>query len=293
MRIGIDIGGTKAVIAVVNENGEILKKERMSTGAELPCKEIVKQAAQIAKKLAEGEPIDFVGIGIPGTVDNVQGLVVWTPNLKWRNEPVAELFREETGVCPMLVQDTRAAAWAESLTPEMKDKSCVLCVTLGTGIGCGIVLNHRIWHGALGTAGEMGHIPVVKNGRVCGCGKHGCMEAYASGTGMAKTAKERGICETTEELFDLAKAGNIEAKQVISEAVDYAAQALSGIVNVLSPDAVLLSGGLCAQEELYVQPIIDKVKELSYTGAVGVGFTMRIASLGGEAPVIGAALLDK
>lgn len=292
MRIGIDIGGTKAVVAAVSETGRILRKEKIATGENTPCREMIRLAARKAAEMAGGvAQLDSVGIGIPGTVDATGKIAVCAPNIGWHNEPVSAFFEEEMGISPFLAQDTRAAAWAEFRNPPMRSKRCVVCVTLGTGIGCGIVMNGKIWHGALGTAGEIGHIPVRNTGRICNCGRNDCMEAYASGTGMARTARELGLCQTTEELFALAKNGNPEAMQVIDRAIEDASNVLTAVVNLLSPDAVLFSGGLSTQNTLFVRPLMARIRERAYQSALSDELYLGPALLGPDAPVIGAAFL--
>lgn len=292
MRFGIDIGGTKAVIARVSEEGRILEKRKLTTGEKTLCREFVTRVAEQTVEMAGGkENITTVGMGVPGTVSERE--VLCAPNIGWYNEPVADYFEAVTGVTPYLAQDTRAAVWGEAQTEAMRGKKCIACVTLGTGIGCGIVLNGQIWHGALGTAGEIGHIPVVPDGRKCNCGRRGCMEAYASGLGMARSAREAGLCESTEELFELAGKGSAKAQAIIEDAVDYAAAALSALINLYSPDALLFSGGLSEQKELYVRPLIERIRSWAYAGAVDDRLYIGMASLGSDAPAIGAAFLDK
>lgn len=296
MRIGIDIGGTKANILLVDGSENVVDSERVVTGTADNCEITIKRIADHLKTLLERNDvsksdISFAGAGVPGTVNRAASIVINAPNLAWHNEPVAAFFEKYSGLKLRLVQDTRAAAWAEAR--KMPDKKCVVCVTLGTGIGCGIVINGHIWHGALGTAGEIGHIPVVLDGRKCSCGRYGCMEAYASGTGLGKTAQEKGVAENSEELFRLANEGNTAALDIISEAVRFVAQDLTAVINILSPDAVLFSGGLAQQKKLYVTPIIDALKSFAYSQAVDEKLLVGMASLGGNAPAIGAAYLDE
>lgn len=296
MRIGIDIGGTKAVIALVTEEGRIAHRRQIKMDARSDCAEsLVPVAGALKDLLVEGNlslcEISSVGIGVPGTVDAQGRTVVHAPNLGWIDEPVAERFEALCGLSPRLVQDTRAAALAEARIGAGAGRRVVACITLGTGIGCGIVVDGQIYEGPLGTAGEIGHIPVVSGGRMCNCGRTGCMEAYASGTGIARAAKERGVAETSEEVFRLAERGDGRARAIIEEAVAYAAMGLCALINVLSPDAVLLSGGLSAQTALYVDPLIRAIRERAYALAVTDKLVLAVAALGTDAPVIGAALL--
>lgn len=296
MRVGIDIGGTKAALVLINDREEIVERRKVSTGAEKSCREIAGNVAEAAEEMlgVRGKSMDdvsFVGIGVPGTVDAGKEIVVHAPNLNWKNEPLARYFEEASGKKPMLVQDTRAAAWCEARV--RREKRCVVCVTLGTGIGCGIVIDGHVWHGALGTAGEIGHIPVKPDGRACACGRKGCMEAYASGTGIARSAREQQLAETSEEAFALAGQGNERALALLGHAVTCAAAGLTAMINLLSPDAVIFSGGLSEQKELYVEPLMMKIREMTYQQAVGEGFYMGVSSFGGEAPMIGAAFMDE
>ncbi len=296
MRLGIDIGGTKAAIALINEAEEIVARRKIATGAKKNCQEIALDMAEASKEMLEtqGKTMDdvaFIGIGVPGTVDARAKVVINAPNLNWKNEPLAEYFEAACGKSPMLVQDTRAAAWCEAR--NRRDKRCVACVTLGTGIGCGIVIDGHVWHGAMGTAGEIGHVPVVVGGRTCACGKNGCMEAYASGTGIARNARKQRLAESSEEVFVLAKQGDEKALALLAHAVTCAAAAITAMINILSPDALIFSGGLSEQKELYIEPLMKKIRELAYRQAVEEGLYMGISSFGGEAPMIGAAYMDE
>ncbi len=296
MRLGIDIGGTKANILLLDADESIRLSDRVETGTSENCEGTIRRiCGRLENMLAQvgltAKDIAFAGAGVPGTVDPTGSIVVNAPNLGWQNEPVSAYFEKYAGLQVTLVQDTRAAAWAEAR--KMPERKCVVCVTLGTGIGCGIVLNGHIWHGALGTAGEIGHIPVLPGGRRCNCRKTGCMEAYASGTGLGKTAREREIAEDCQGLFRLAQEGSPAARAAIDEAVCFAAQALTAVVNILSPDALLFSGGLAEQKELFVDPIMRKLKEMAYAQAMDEKLLVGMASLGGNAPAIGAAFLDE
>ena len=296
MRLGIDIGGTKAAIALINEKDEIVSRKKTATGAQKTCREIAQDVAEAAKEMLSDqgkimEDVIFVGIGVPGTVDAEAKVVINAPNLNWKNEPLAEYCEAACGKTPMLVQDTRAAAWCEAR--NRREKRCVACVTLGTGIGCGIVIDGHVWHGAMGTTGEIGHVPVVVGGRSCACGRNGCMEAYASGTGIARSAREQHLAESSEEVFALAKQGDEKALALLSHAVTCAAAAITAMINILSPDALIFSGGLSEQKELYVEPLMAKIRELAYQQAVGDGLYMGVSSFGGEAPMIGVAYMDE
>lgn len=295
MRIGIDIGGTKAALVLMDKQEQLVARCKVPTGADRPCRQVIAEIAAAMQEMLAQQHVDFaditfIGVGVPGTVDQTAQIVVHAPNLHWYNEPVGEYFMQACSKRVLLVQDTRAAAWGEYRA--RRDKRCIASVTLGTGIGCGIVLNGRIWHGALGTAGEIGHIPVKPGGRRCACGRSGCMEAYASGTGITRSAREQGVCDSSEELFALASRGNIQALEILHDAVDWAAVSIAAMINVLSPDAVVFSGGLVAQQKLFVQPLMERIRQWAYPQTVE-GLELAVSAMGGDAPAIGAAFIDE
>ncbi len=296
-RLGIDIGGTKVNLVVTDAAGELLGQRVLRVPQGISCKDMTQEAARAALDMLRELNIDKAqvctpGIGIPGTVKGQ--MVLNAPNLHWQDELCGEYFRQAFGMTPILTQDTRAAAWGEYCLGEAKGRRCILCVTLGTGIGCGIVLNGAIYDGALGTAGEIGHIPVEPNGRLCNCGRRGCMEAYASGMGLQRTleADETLLSRIpdTHALFTAAQNGDGQALSILDEATTYIAQALSAAVNLFSPDALILSGGL-SEQALYVQPVIDKLRKMAYALAVGDRLLLGTSLLGPDAPALGAAML--
>ncbi|MBQ7974573.1 MAG: ROK family protein, partial [Clostridia bacterium] len=291
-RVGIDIGGTKMNVGILDgENNTAISKK-------VYIKDISDITVAVKTTLEElcgsigitlGE-LASVGIGIPGTVSDDGKKILKAPNISILSEDVAIRIENALGIPAALVQDSRAAAWGEYLCGGGKGSNTVVCVTLGTGIGTGIVLDGKIYNGALGSAGELGHIPVCENGRPCGCGKNGCLEKYCAGGGLDITAAELlGEGKTAADLFDEAKSGNEKAKEKIFEAVTMLGGALVSIINLISPDCLLLSGGLSAQEELYVNPLIDYIKEHCYSS--GKMPVIKKAELGENAPMVGAALV--
>lgn len=295
-RLGIDVGGTKVNLVLTHADGTLIARRRLDVPAHAACRALMREIAVAAQELlaCAHVPLDALlalGMGIPGTTDGQN--VLNAPNLHWRDEPCAAYFAEVFGRTPRLMQDTRAAAWGEYCLGAARGRRCVVSVTLGTGVGCGVVLDGKIYHGALGTAGEIGHIPVVPGGRACNCGRLGCMEAYASGTGLARTLKERALAHIpdTHALFDAAAQGDLQAKAILDEAVGYAAQALCALVNLLSPDALIFSGGLSAQHALYVQPLMDAIRRGAYPLAADERLLMAVSALGEDAPALGAAML--
>lgn len=290
-RLGLDIGGTKIGIGITDEEGKLLAKSRLSVEA---VTDVFAELKKAVLSLSESADIPFekivtCGVGIPGTVSEDGRRVLLAPNIAILSETFADDLENTLGIPVRMVQDSRAGALGEYLAGAGKGKKALVCVTLGTGIGTGIVLGGKVYHGALGAAGELGHMPVVEDGRECGCGKRGCLEKYCAGRGLSISAAELlGEGKDCFELFREAEGGNAEAKAVIDNAVVTLGRALTTIVNLLSPDALLFSGGLSKEEELYLNPIIDYIKAHAYSsGALPL---LSKAALGEDSPLVGAAL---
>jgi ribulose-phosphate 3-epimerase len=234
------------------------------------------------------DEITACGVGIPGTVSEDGKKIIKAPNISVLSPNLAEELEDVLGVPVSLVQDSRAAAYGEHVASGEEYK-CLVCVTLGTGIGTGIVLNGEIFGGALGAAGELGHLPVAKGERACGCGKRGCLEKYCAGGGLDITAKEiLGEGNSAKDLFAAMREGNGEAKDAISKAVDLLGERLVSIVNLLSPDCLVFSGGL-SSEELYLEPLIRYIEEHCYSaGRLPV---IKKAVLSENSPLYGAAFM--
>ena len=291
IRAGIDIGGTKIRVGLVTESGKLLASRRL-TVAEIT--DLTAEVSGVLRALCRENDVDrvgFCGIGIPGTVSADGRRIEKTPNIAILTQDFADQLSRELGISCRMVQDSRAAAWGEYVAGAARGKTSVICVTLGTGIGTGIVLDGRIYGGALGYAGEMGHLPVKEKGRECGCGKRGCLEKYAAGLGLDCTAAEiLGEGKTLQDLFAAASFGNVRAAAVIEEAVLLLGRALTAEINLLSPDCLLLSGGL-AQCKEYVEPVMEYVRTHCYSA--GRKPYIGLAALGENAPLIGAAMLER
>ena len=291
-RIGIDIGGTKISIGLFNCDGNLLienKKEYIKSIKDLRG-HIMNTVSELAQNNGISiNEIEFCGIGIPGTVSTDGKRILKAPNIGILSENLASEAELDLGIPVALIQDSRAAAWGEYLLCEDKPKVLV-CITLGTGIGTGIVINGEIFHGGLGSAGEIGHLPVKDGGRPCGCGKRGCLEKYSAGGGLDISAAELlGEGKTSADLFSEAKRGNKKAGALIAEAVRNLGNGVVSVINLLSPDCIVFDGGLSAQKELYVDPLIEYVKNHCYSA--GRFPNMRRGKLLENAPLYGAAFM--
>ena len=296
-KLGIDIGGTKVNMGILDENNKIISKSNIKLPENKDYKYILSVIkANIDSILAENkistENISSCGIGIPGTVSKCKKIAVKVPNIGWENINLADEFYKLTGIPSSLVQDSRAAALGEFIAGGGQGCDVVVCVTLGTGIGTGIIINGEIFDGGTLSAGEIGHIPVKQDGRECGCGKKGCLEKYAAGIGFDITAKELyGENAMGREIFTKAENGDETAKEAIADAVIMLGNAMVSIVNLLSPDCLLFSGGLSKEEKLIVNPLISYINKKCYK-AQGKEIKIGLAKLGEDSPMIGAALLN-
>ena len=293
--VGIDIGGTKVIIGFLDEaqvlagSAKYLIPDAARGEGFLPW--LLARLEETAAALGIGQAeLAFCGIGVPGTVSRDGTTVRKAPNLGWSDFPLATEFSRLSGLPVKLVQDSRAGAWGEYRAGAGRGMQSVLCVTLGTGIGTGLVLDGRIYDGSLTCAGELGHVPVRGRGRRCGCGKVDCLEQYVSGSGLTATARELlGPEATVRDLFARVREGDSAAQQAVQEAVELLGAAMVGAVNLLSPDCLLFSGGL-SSEPLYLEPLMEYIRDHSYELTARQPHIGR-AALGELAPMTGCALL--
>jgi len=294
-RLGIDIGGTKICIGLVSVAQEVTllgyRKLEVSHISDIVA-EIKNAVEALCEELrCSSRDIAFCGVGIPGTVSEDGRRILKAPNISVLSAAFAERLAQALGMPVTLLQDSRAAAWGEYCCGAGRGAQTLICITLGTGIGTGIVIDGQLFHGALGTAGELGHVPAVPNGRSCGCGKRGCVEKYCAGGGLDITARELlGAGKTAKDLFCAAKEGHQQAQHAIHEAICLLGNTVVAAINLLSPNAVLFSGGM-SNEAALIEPLISYIKEHCYT--IGTLPILKKASLGEFAPLIGAAMASK
>ncbi len=304
-RVGIDVGGTKVNIGLIDDE-KIVDKSRFNCnyGENFSLEEFVDKIADTFFELLKRNSTDLgeiknIGIGVPGTADTKTGNVVFAPNILGRNVPLGKMIEEKIGKKTLLCQDSSAAAWGEHLFGAGRDWDDFICITLGTGIGGGIVLSGKVHKGITNSAGELGHLCVEREGNLCGCGKKGCMEAYASGTGIYKASLKEmpdvfeGTDKKAEETFRLAREGDERALKIIHEAVDRLAFGLSMAVNVVGVDKIIVSGGMCSQKDFMIDPLPELMKKYglpSWTEQDTI--CIKQAELGGDSPMVGAAFYD-
>lgn len=305
---GIDLGGTTIKGALVNEEGIIIRSKSIPTGGERPHREIVLDMANLIVDLAKEEGIGLseiarVGIGSPGTIDVENGVVVFANNFAdFKNVPVRAIMQEVLPGMPIYMEnDANVAALGENLFGAGRGKKSTVLITIGTGLGSGIIIDGKIFSGGFG-GGEIGHTVIVADGKPCTCGRNGCWEAYSSATGMVRMAKEaigrhpesvmaaRGDELNAWDIGKAEQAGDAAAVETLEEYYHYMAIGLVNVINVFRPDAVILGGGPSADGELLRKPLYDRVAEKVYGGRMDT--ELLIATLGNKAGIIGAAFLQ-
>ncbi len=315
-RIGIDLGGTNIAAGIVNEEFKIIAKDSVPTNANRPEEEIVADMAMLCKKLCADNgislsEIDSVGIASPGIVDDETGMIIYTNNLPFRHFPVIPRLKEALGVKEAHIEnDANAAAWGEAIAGAAKGSKSSVMITLGTGVGGGIIDGGKVYKGFNSAAGELGHIVIQVDGRPCSCGRKGCWEAYSSATGLINTTKEKiAECEKNgrETLmtklvadagkvngriaFDGKRAGDAAACEVIDEYIKYLASGLATIINIFQPEVLSIGGGISNEGQYLLDLVTPRVLEQIYgTGLVETP-SIRIATLRNDAGIIGAAVL--
>ena len=307
--VGIDIGGTNVTVALVTKKGKIVRKikfpTRVEEGKTKIIKRIVKALDEIMKSL-QSKSIEGIGIGVAGDIDQKRGIVRFSPNLFWKNVPIARLINKKFNVKVVVDNDANAAAWGTYILETKRKAKNLICITLGTGVGGGLILNGRIYHGASGTAGEIGHITVNPQGQKCNCGNYGCLETYVGSAYIVRKAikeikkGERSLIKklaggnlqsiTSQTIQAAALKGDKLARRIWKEAGEYLGIALSGVINLLNPGVIVFGGGVAKAEELIFQPMKKEIRKRAFKVPFEkVKFTR--TKFGPDLGVIGASLL--
>lgn len=312
VRIGIDIGGTGIQVGVVGEDYAIIREGSIPTRKDLPFDEQVRMIADcvVSTTQAAGfsvSDIESVGVGIPGIAAAKTGEIIKCTNMNWFHVPFREVFTRFLDKPVYIDNDANVAALAESVIGNSAGTSSSVFITIGTGIGSGIILNSKIWSGAHHIGGELGHVIFDLEGVPCTCGNHGCLERYCSATALIRMARE-AVCEHPESVM-LSMAGQdparIEAKTVIDAArsgdevavavynhyTDCLAQAIASVVNLLDPEIIVLGGGVSKAGDFLLEPLLNKYPQYVLFNDQPLP-PVKLAVLGSEAGIIGAAMLS-
>ena len=307
---GIDVGGTKIAGGVVDENGTILEEKRVESPA-TDAEAIEEAIAGLVTELRSRHDIATVGVGAAGYVDKARAVVLFAPNVAWRNEDLKSELEKRVELPVVIENDANAAAWGEFVYGAGHDVDDLLLVTVGTGVGGGLVLDGEVYRGANGVGAEIGHMRVVPNGILCGCGKHGCFEQYASGTALVREARAialsgamiaQGMLQraggdlnniTGPLITEAAQHGDQGAIQQLAELGRWLGEGIASLTEILDPGVVVIGGGVSEADELLLEP----ARAAFASQLVGRGFRpipeVRKARLGNKAGMIGAADLSR
>lgn len=308
--IGIDLGGTNIKGALVSEQGKILREHAVETRVDLGPEAVAARIGQVIAQLSDGEDtVGGVGVGCPGTVDDASGIVRFAANLSFANFDLRSALRAYTSLPIRLGNDANAAALGEALFGCGKGAESTIVVTLGTGVGGGVVLGGRLLTGYTGAASELGHMVITEGGEPCTCGRRGCFEAYCSATALIRDTKramaahpksllhaiaaEQG-CVDGRTAFLAGECGDEAGAQVVEEYIEHLACGLTNLVNIFFPEVLALSGGVAEQGDALLAPLREKVRERSFGSRYAASHTrIERCALGYRAGVIGAAMLAR
>ena len=315
-RIGIDLGGTNIAAGLVDEQFRIVAKESTPTLVGRANEAIVDDIAMLCKKVcaavgAKEDELVSIGIAAPGIVDNDTGEIVYANNLGMRHFPIIPLLRERVGVRNIYIEnDANAAAWGEAIAGAAKGSRSSVMITLGTGVGGGIVADGKVYKGFNSAAGELGHIVIRVDGRPCTCGRRGCWETYSSATGLIRTTTEKmeeckkaGRATKMADIaaakgkvngrtaFDAMRMGDEAAKEVVDEYIKYLASGLASMINIFQPEVLSIGGGISNEGQFLLDLVGPLVREQTYGSGLIPGTDLRIAQLKNDAGIIGAAVL--
>ena len=313
--IGLDLGGTNSEFGIVDHEGNIIASSTMKTGGYATADDYVDAAIKCLMPIIEQvgglDKIEYMGAGAPNG-NYLNGCIEFAPNLPWAHDskvPLAKMFSDRLGGLPVhLTNDANAAALGEMTYGVARGMKNFIVITLGTGVGSGIVINGEMVYGCDGMAGELGHFIVRReNGRQCGCGRKGCLETYCSATGVARTAKE--IVSSTDrptllreieldkitslDVSIAASKGDEVAKKVVDKYIGYLACGISNIVNIFQPEILAVGGGIGNEKENLLEPVRRVLASERYSIHAKKQTRLMAAELGNDAGIIGAALLDE
>jgi glucokinase len=303
--IGIDIGGTKIAGALVDAEGQIVLEERVPSPAGDP-EAMVDAVVGLIERLSANHEVIGAGVAAAGFIDADQSTIIYAPNISWRNEPFKAKLEAKLSIPVIIENDANAAGWAEYKYGAGRGYKHMIMLTIGTGVGGAVIADSRMLRGGFGIAGELGHIRVVPDGLLCGCGQHGCLESYASGSALLRAAKELAASGDPEgarlreieaetgkltglEVYQAILEGDAGALRILGDLGSWLGQAIGSLVAVLDPEVVVIGGGVSAAGDLLLNPIREAY--LAHLPARGYRPELKItaAEFVNDAGVVGAA----
>lgn len=310
--VGIDLGGTNIVAGVVDEKFNIVSKASVKTNCPRPSKEIADDMAKVVIQAVKEanltmDDIQWVGIGTPGIANSESGIIEYSCNLGFDNTPMVEYIKEHIDKPVFIENDANAAAYGEYVAGAAKGAKNAVCITLGTGVGGGIVIDGKIYSGSNFAGAEIGHMVIEVDGPQCTCGRKGCFEVFSSATGLIRMTKEamekdsesimhqytnnKGGRVTARTSFDCMRKGDKSAKEVVDKFIKYLAAGITNTINIFQPDILCIGGGVCNEGDALLIPVKELVKDEVYTKNSPKNTEIVIAKLGNDAGIIGAAFL--
>lgn len=312
--LGIDLGGTNIAVGVVDENFKIVGRGKMKTNAPRPADEICDDMATAVKMAVEDagltmDDIDTIGIGAPGSINPHTGMIAVSNNLQFEKVPMGPMLKERLGRDVFIENDASAAAYGEFLAGAGRGTEDMVAITLGTGVGGGIIIGGKLFSGSNLAGGELGHTVIVQGGEQCTCGRKGCWEAYASATGLIKLTKASMEANPDSKMWELCdgdinnasgrtaydgmRANDEAAKEVVKKYEEYVACGITNMVNIFQPEVLCIGGGISKEGDTLLAPIVEKVTVERFTKNVEKQTVVKIAELGNDAGIIGAAYIHK
>lgn len=311
-KIGVDLGGTNIAVGVINEKYEIIGRGKAKTNMPRPAEEIFDDivkcifAAVEDAKITMAE-VESIGIGTPGSCDKENGVILYANNLDFNNVPAVELINSKIPDVKVYIEnDANCAALGEALAGSGRGKNSFIAITLGTGVGGGVVLDGKILAGCNDAGGELGHITIKFDGEECNCGRVGCWERYASATALVNQTKKAMLENKDSKMwelcggdienaggrtaFDAMRAGDAVGKTVVDNYIRYIAYGTTDIVNTFQPEMICFGGGICNEGETLLAPLREYVAKWRYSKKQLKQTEICRATLGNDAGIIGAAL---
>ena len=312
--LGIDLGGTNIAVGVVDENFNIVGRGKKKTNCPRPADEICDDMAAAARMAIEDagltmDDIDTIGIGSPGSINPFTGVIAVSNNLRFENVPMGAMLKERLGRDVFIENDASAAAYGEFLAGAGVGTSSMVAVTLGTGVGGGVIIDGKLFSGSNLAGGELGHTVIVHGGADCTCGRKGCWEAYASATALIRLTKESMKANPNSKMWELCgnnidnasgrtaydgmRAGDKAATEVVNMYHDYVACGVLNMVNIFQPEVLCIGGGISKEGDTLLKPIAEIVEKERFTKNVEKQTEIKIAKLGNDAGIIGAAYIHR
>lgn len=313
--IGIDLGGTNIAVGIVDESFKIVKKGSTPTlvnrDPELIIADMGKLCLELLAETGIGlEEVVCAGIAAPGSVNPRTGIIEYANNLPFLRFPIADTLRKYLPVREVYLEnDANAAALGEAVGGAAKGKRLSVMITLGTGVGGGVIIDGKIYSGFNYAGAELGHTVIEYNGRQCSCGRKGCFEAYASATALVSMTKEKlAACKDTlmwemcgndinkadaRIAFTAMKKGDRAGKEVVDMYISYLACGITNMINIFQPEVLLIGGGVCNEKDYLLKPLTEIVNADQYTRNQAVKTEIKIAALGNDAGIVGAAALGR